>query len=302
MRVRRRMTVLAVLSGLVAAGIGAGFGDAAAKGSEAPSLAELALSADNLSPEAMTHVQRTTGKLYLTFPDQTFAWGTATVVTSQSLDMLLTAAHLFVRTGEDGSELRPEAVTFVPGEEYGRAPYQRWSARDWGFPDTFTAGSPDWTQDDLAVVLLNSHGSLHIQQAVGSQGICFNCPREALVHVFGYPGGWEEGASLYTGCRVVADFRGLGLPGQEYQPGDLFGTCREGTPELTPGSSGSGLLTDLDPTTGLGRIMGIMTWGPGDIDRNKRANRSFDPSTPPNNGGTYLSDTAKALYDRYQNA
>ena len=232
-----------------------------------------------LSQEADDFVRHTIGKLYSKFPDGTTNWGTATVVVSDSHDLLLTAAHVI----HDERDQRAVELRFVPGESHGAQPFGEWTARDWATVPTYVGSSPEWAQDDIGMVLLNTREGKHIQDVVGSQGVCFDCEKQGFAHLYGYPVDFEGGQALDTHCQVNAVFDGE-------KP---YGTCLEGQPGLNRGSSGAGVLTNFDTTTGVGTVTAINTWG-------HYVNDDEINGMPTDNGGAYLGGAARALYDQYQ--
>ena len=204
--------------------------DAPQVGSEAPSLDDLQPVNVPLAHLAESQVPRTTGNLTAMFPNNSpQAWGSATVVHSENRDLIVSAAHLLInKRGE-----RATNVVFVPAEHRGTKPYGEWSVRDWAVPDTFQPDSVG-AQDDVAVVLLNTLGGEHIQDVLGSQGICFGCRHVGLVRVFAYRRGFEDGSALDTHCRINMDSSWV------EQPEEYYGPCLDGQAELGRGSSGSG--------------------------------------------------------------
>ena len=289
MRITKRSLVLA-LSGLTATSVITGVGMTtqqvlAQPDSEAPTIDELyvpppAPANVPLTPAALDFVQRTTGKLYVRFKDGESKEGTATVVASESRDMLLTEGRLLLNERNE----RPTEVRFVPGERLieniPASIYGWWTARNWATMPGFQYNSPHWAQNNIAVVLLNTRNEQHIEKAVnGAQGICFNCPLKGHVHVYAYHKGYDGGFNMDTTCQVIADFSVATQP---------YGTCIEGNPAFATGPSGGPIIANVDPKTGLGMVAAINTWV------------AHFPDGRRSNGGAVIGAGGAALYNGYR--
>jgi hypothetical protein len=74
-------------------------------------------------------------------------------------------------------------------------------------------------------------------------------------------------------CEAVAAF----------QDNHSFGSCAKGDPSLGAGASGSAVIAGMDPQTGLGNVIGILTG-----------------QTSTEMWGTPIGDVETAIYQMYQ--
>jgi V8-like Glu-specific endopeptidase len=160
---------------------------------------------------------------------------TASVVDSPGGDMLMTAAHCV-----SGSNVGP--FVFVPGYANGHAPYGVWRVTKVVVDRAWTSsGSID---DDFAFLLVGRgpHGT-KIQDVTGGErlGTSIGLPAGELVQVAGYPNSGQE--------PIVCENRVRSFSATQLQF-DCGG--------YTDGTSGSALLEDVSPVTGLGTIVGVI--------------------------------------------
>jgi V8-like Glu-specific endopeptidase len=157
---------------------------------------------------------------------------TASVVDSPAGDLVMTAAHCV-------SGQVPGQFVFVPGYRNGRAPFGVWTVtrvivdKDWS-----SSASPD---DDVAFLIVSKPGTTSVQARTGGERLSSGQPPGQLVQVIGYP----DGASAPISCVNRAE---------------LFSTTQfdfdcEG---YTDGTSGSALLADVSPASGLGTVIGVI--------------------------------------------
>ncbi|HUY46710.1 MAG TPA: trypsin-like serine protease [Streptosporangiaceae bacterium] len=176
------------------------------------------------------------GTLFTSPPGSLPAGGhfcTASVVDSPAGDLVMTAAHCV-------SGLTPSQFVFVPGYQNGKAPYGVWSVsrvivdQAWS-----TAASPD---DDVAFLVVDKPGTTaSVQSITGGERLGVGQPAGQLVQVTGYPNG--AGTPISCLNRAVL-----------FSPTQLEFDC-DG---YANGTSGSPLLADVDPFTGLGTVIGVI--------------------------------------------
>jgi V8-like Glu-specific endopeptidase len=159
---------------------------------------------------------------------------TASVVSSPNRDVLVTAAHCVT-----GSNLG--TIVFVPGFDHGRAPYGMWRV-------TRVIVNAGWTSaadpnDDFAFLVVTGPGGRKIQNITGGErlGRSLDLPAGQMVTVVGYPG--TADAPITCANRAI----GFGAFQLEFDCGGF-----------TDGTSGSPLLQDVNPATGLGTIIGVI--------------------------------------------
>lgn len=158
---------------------------------------------------------------------------TASVVDSRAGNLVLTAAHCL-------AGLSPSQIVFVPEYRDGAAPYGVWPVTRVVVDEAWSASaSPD---DDMAFLLVHQPGTkASVQSFTGGERLGFGQPPRQQVRVTGYP----DNAGAPVSCL------------NEATP---FGTVQlefdcDG---FTTGTSGSALLADVSPVTGLGTVLGII--------------------------------------------
>jgi V8-like Glu-specific endopeptidase len=158
---------------------------------------------------------------------------TASVVDSPGGDLALTAAHCLA--GLDASH-----VVFVPEYRDGAAPFGVWQV-------TQEIVGQAWSQsasqgDDVAFLQVHQTGTARtVQSFTGGERLGFGEPTGQLVRVTGYPDNGQAPVSCLN--RATA-----------YESTDLRFEC-DGFPN---GTSGSALLADISPVTGLGTVLGVI--------------------------------------------
>jgi V8-like Glu-specific endopeptidase len=188
---------------------------------------------------------------------------TASVVDSPGRDLLVTAAHCI--NGGRGSGYRSDIV-FIPGYRDGKAPYGIWTpARLLVAPGWANSADPDL---DVGFVVLKSRSGENIENVLGANTLDFNAGYRHLVQVTGYP----QSAGEPITCRNW--------------------TTRQSATQLrfdcdgfTGGTSGSPWITDFDPATRNGTIVGVLG---GYEQGGDTASVSYSP---------YLGHAIKQLYD-----
>ncbi|GAA0422679.1 trypsin-like serine peptidase [Streptomyces luteireticuli] len=174
------------------------------------------------------------GPLFYTDQDEPGHGCTASVVHSDRGDLLVTAAHC-VYTGGFHTD-----IAFAPGYHDGVAPYGVW------VPTSIDV-APEWIADrdedhDVAFLRVRQVGSdASVEQVTGAERIAFHPPTSRPARVLGYPGDGERPLGCQNTTRPEGStqlrFDCKGMPG---------------------GTSGSPLLTDVDPATGLGTVVGVL--------------------------------------------
>ncbi len=154
----------------------------------------------------------------------------ASVVESPARDLLITAAHC---TGGGGS------MVFIPGYDNGRMPYGIWQvtrvivSQGW-----VSSADPD---DDVAFLVVTGPGGAKIQDVTGGERLGIGQPAGQIVNVVGYP------ETVNTPIRCDNYVRG-------FSPTQLVFDCGG----YTDGTSGGPLLENVNPSTGLGTVIGVI--------------------------------------------
>ena len=161
---------------------------------------------------------------------------TASVVASPGHDLLVTAAHC-INGGPHGGARSD--IVFVPGYRDGKAPYGIWS------PARLMVAKA-WAQDadpdlDVGFVVLRRYHGRDIQQVLGADTMTFDPGYRNLVRVTGYPDSKDRPITCrnWTSRKSATQLRF-----------DCAG--------FTGGTSGSPWITGFDPSTGTGRIVGVL--------------------------------------------
>ncbi|KNB49193.1 trypsin-like serine peptidase [Streptomyces caatingaensis] len=204
------------------------------------------------------------GPLFYTDQDEPGHGCTASVVHSERGDLLVTAAHC-VYTGGFHTD-----IAFAPGYRDGVAPYGVW------VPTSIDV-DPEWMADrdedhDVAFLRVRQVGSdAAVERVTGAERIAFHPAAGRPARVLGYPGDAERPLACQNTVRAEGAtqlrFDCRGMPG---------------------GTSGSPLLTDVDPVTGLGTIVGVL----GGKDEGGDDETSYS---------SYFGDAVRDLYHRAAN-
>jgi V8-like Glu-specific endopeptidase len=158
---------------------------------------------------------------------------TASVVASPAGNLVLTAAHCL-------AGLPPSQVVFVPEYRDGAAPYGVWPVTRAVVDGAWSASASP--ENDLAFLLVHQPGAKgSVQSFTGGERLGFGQPPRQLVRVTGYP----DNAGAPVSCLNNAT--PFGAVQLEF---DCDG--------FAAGTSGSALLADVSPVTGLGTVLGII--------------------------------------------
>ncbi len=157
---------------------------------------------------------------------------TASVVDSPHKNLVLTAAHCV--TG-----IAPARIAFVPGYHSGRAPYGVWAVTRVILDSRWiSSAAPD---DDFAFLVVRSPAKAPVEEITGGERLGIGQPPGRTVRVVGYP----DGVSTPIVCSNRARL---------FSPDQLEFDCGG----YTDGTSGSPLLAEVDPATGLGTVIGVI--------------------------------------------
>jgi hypothetical protein len=199
----------------------------------------------------------------------------ATVVTSFSHDVILTAGHCLANPGPAlGQTTFSQNVAFVPGYRDGATPFGMYPAVSLRTPGI-------WAYEglisfDVGAAKVASPTGVPIQDQLGSRGVSFNRPsfNGQVFGIYGYPG---QPAEFYNGERLIycsSPFLGF----EKGSGGIKAGPCRQ-----QEGSSGGGWVI------GNGQVNSVVSHGGCPV-----------PSTLcTTTVGTYLGDLA---FDTYASA
>ncbi|WP_234435085.1 MULTISPECIES: trypsin-like serine peptidase [Streptomyces] len=216
-------------------------------------------------------LSKTVGRLFFTNHGEDESC-TATVVDSANRSTVVTAAHCVNSTdllGDNNEWLSNQM--FVPGYHDGLAPYGKFVARAGVADATWLLNNQQdalkFDAYDQAFLVLNGNAAgKRVQDAVGAaQRIGFDRPGKASVHEFGYPreaSGDPSRAGLpeFTGARLAyCAGQTREYPGTKDHPeppGEWGSPCVMGG-----GSSGGPRITGLDPSSGIGTVVGDNTQG-----------------------------------------
>ena len=161
---------------------------------------------------------------------------TASVVASPGLDLLITAAHC-INSG-NGSGYRQDIV-FIPGYRDGATPYGIWTTRS-------LLVAPQWAQSadpdyDVGFVVLNPLNGQNIQQVLGANELGSDTGYQYLVKVTGYPSSADAPITCINWTSKESDTQ------LEFDCGGYTG-----------GTSGSPWVTNFNPRTHTGTIVGVI--------------------------------------------
>ncbi|GAA2791874.1 trypsin-like peptidase domain-containing protein [Kitasatospora paracochleata] len=190
---------------------------------------------------------------------------TASVVDSPGRNLIVTAAHCLADPGA-GARTRGDLV-FVPGYRDGDTPNGVWQL------GTVTV-DPSWessgNQDmDVAFATVQPLNGQQVQQVLGANKLGTDRGYQLPVKVTGYP---SSGDAPITCANNTT----------EQSPTQLRIDC----PDYTGGTSGSPWVTDLDPATHTGTVVGVI------------GGYQEGGDTPDTSYSSYFGDQVQALYQQ----
>ncbi|MBD8535816.1 trypsin-like serine peptidase [Plantibacter sp. CFBP 13570] len=198
----------------------------------------------------------TQGRLYFSIGGATYVCS-ASVVNAPTMDLVLTAGHCVWDTY--GKQLA-ENIIFIPADAANgqTQPYGQWAGVSTYVPDEFTSEATSdasgatsgngWAYDFAFIRLAPNAAGQKIQEVTGGQGISFGTPPEGIT-VIGYPSAAPFDGQSQRYCASQAATKGYA----GYRVDCL----------MTPGCSGGGWLTRLDPATGAGYVTSVTSRGDG---------------------------------------
>ena len=190
-----------------------------------------------------TYPYRIHGRLFLRFNGQPNSCS-ATVVTSFSRDLILTAGHCLSEPKGRGQVNWATDVLFAPGYRNGVAPLGEYPAVTAGTPALWAAAGA--ISFDLGIVKLAWAGGAAIQDLLGSRGISFNRVPKSFkgrtLQAFGYPAAPNPD---YDGERpILCNSPFLGF--QAFSGSPVIGPCHQ-----QQGASGGGWVQNGGIVTSL---------------------------------------------------
>ncbi|MFJ2778418.1 MULTISPECIES: trypsin-like serine peptidase [unclassified Kitasatospora] len=188
---------------------------------------------------------------------------TASVVDSAGLNLIVTAAHCVwdPRLGQRGD------LVFVPGYRDGGTPSGVWPLLAVTVDQAWKNGAdPDV---DVAFAVVQSQNGQQVQQVLGANKLGVNRGHRLPVRVTGYPG--TSDVPITCANTTV-----------EQSPTQLRIDC----PDYTGGTSGSPWVTDFDPATRTGTVVGVI------------GGYQEGGDSPDTSYSSYFGDRVQALYDR----
>jgi V8-like Glu-specific endopeptidase len=189
---------------------------------------------------------------------------TASVVDSPGRDLLITAAHC-INAGH-GSGAYAQDIVFIPGYRDGQAPYGTWTVqRLLVAPQWITQSDPSL---DVGFVVLKPNDGRDIEDVVGASQLGTDSGYRYQARVTGYP----DGASAPISCVNWTS---------EQSATQLEFDCGG----FTDGTSGSPWITDINPRTGTGTIVGVI------------GGYQEGGDSPAVSYSSYLGSDVRSLYD-----
>ena len=161
---------------------------------------------------------------------------TASVVDSPHHNVLITAAHcLYAVKGKNYNS----GITFVPEYDNGEKPYGEWSAARLFVDKRWMSDSdPDL---DVGFIVLRPRDGKNIQDVLGGYRLGIDAGFTNLVRVTGYPSGSGRPVTCENWTSQQARYQ------LRFTCAGFFG-----------GTSGSPWVTDFDPLTDSGTVVGVI--------------------------------------------
>ena len=158
---------------------------------------------------------------------------TASVVDSPAGDLVVTAAHCV--TGTSGT------VEFVPGYDHGSTPYGVWTVTK-VYVDQAWRSSASQDDDFAFLRVSNPSSSIPVEDETGAEKLVTGTPAvHQMVQAIGYPNATNQPITCRNWLR-------------EPMAGQLEVDCGA----YTNGPSGGPVLSQVDPSTGQGLLIGVI--------------------------------------------
>ncbi|MER5864435.1 trypsin-like serine protease [Kitasatospora sp. NPDC002040] len=188
---------------------------------------------------------------------------TASVVDSAGQNLIVTAAHCVY----DPVAGQRSDLVFVPGYRDGETPSGVWPLASITVDQSWRdSGNQDM---DVAFAVVKPQNGQQVQQVLGANRLGVNKGYQLPVKVTGYPSSGE--VPITCGNRTT-----------EQSPTQLRIDC----PDYTGGTSGSPWVTDFDPDTKTGTVVGVI------------GGYQEGGDTPDTSYSSYFGDQVQSLYDR----
>ncbi|MDH6125284.1 trypsin-like serine protease [Kitasatospora sp. GP82] len=188
---------------------------------------------------------------------------TASVVDSAGQNLIVTAAHCVY----DPTTGQRSDLVFVPGYRTGESPNGVW-------PLVSITVDQSWKDDgnedmDVAFAIVQPQNGRQIQQVLGASRLGINKGYQLPVRITGYPSSVDAPITCANNTT-------------EQSTTQLRIDCSD----YTGGTSGSPWVTDLDPKTRTGTVVGVI------------GGYQQGGDTPDISYSSYFGDQVQALYDR----
>lgn len=218
--------------------------------------------------QLMANTSAKIGRVFMTSPAGETTACSASTVNNDGKNMLLTAAHCAYNGGwMIGNGWK---WTFVPGYNFGNAPYGQWQAKTLIVPDAWVNGGG--FEYDMALALMFPLNGTQIVNRVGGLGLQWGGPIVADRTIMGYPSeGRFDGERQYF-CYGRTNYSTFGN-------NQIQLNC-----DMTRGSSGSPWLVGLNVSDGTAN--GVVSR----IDRVINPTISISPYFATNNIGSLYSE------------
>jgi V8-like Glu-specific endopeptidase len=164
---------------------------------------------------------------------------TGSVIDSPIGDLIVTAAHCLSDPQNGAPTASP--ILFVPGYHDGQHPFGVWRSTALYLPPTWAANSDPDADVALAVVHKDGDPAARLQDLVGAEHVGFDQSLPVTVGAIGYPG--ETDAPI----ACLSTLKSYSATQSEF---DCNG--------FTDGTSGGPLLRGIDPSSGLGTVVGVI--------------------------------------------
>ncbi|GAA1215697.1 hypothetical protein GCM10009665_01890 [Kitasatospora nipponensis] len=188
---------------------------------------------------------------------------TASVVDSAGQNLIITAAHCVYDPGVG----QRDDLVFVPGYRAGESPSGVWPLAaitvDQSWADH---GNPDL---DVAFAIVQPQNGRQVQQVLGANRLATDQGYQLPVRVTGYPSSGDEPITCVNRTARQSDTQ-----------------LRIDCPDYTGGTSGSPWVTDFDPATRTGTVVGVI------------GGYQEGGNTPDTSYSSYFGSGVQALFDR----